>query len=1076
MNERSDEAMRDLPEGTVTFLFTDIEGSTKLLRQLEDEYAEVLADQRRILRAIFAKWHGSEVDTQGDSFFVSFPRASEAVAAAVEAQRAFAEHSWPQGVAVRVRMGLHTGEPLAAVEGYVGMDVHRAARIAHIGHGGQVLLSETTAALVRDDLPEGTSLLDLGRHRLKDIDQPERIRQLVIQGLPSAFPPLKSLEAIDSRKPSIPNNLPVQSTPFVGREEELADLEKLLGDPGIRLITVIGPGGMGKTRLALALANRQLTISPELSRNGGARYPDGVFFVPLDGLDETDQILPLIASSLKFTSTKPEQSGGQMDIPERAPKQQLLDYLSNKQLLLVMDNFEHLLAGAGLLSEIRQQAPKVKVVATSREKLDLHGEQLYQLQGMSVPEIGSEIATADELLEEFSSAQLFLQSARRAFPSFELQSGETKELALICRLLGGMPLAVELSAGWIDMLSMSDITDEIEQGLDLLETATQDIPERQRSVLAIFESTWRRLSPAEQSMFGKLCIFRDGFTRKAAEEVAGASLRQLAGLMSKSLLLFDRQTNRYDIHRLLRQYGLERLADDPENEQAARDGHSTHYLENIAVLEDALYSAQYQSVTDDIASDLENIRAALRWAVARQQVEHLGKAIPPLFQHYVWRSYSDILFKDAEMIVEGLVGLDSPHTSLTKARALARQGWFLPDPEDLELLEKSQAILKRTDLASLDTRRDRAFALLRIGSIIVQSSDQMNAKEMLEESLILYREVGDRWGEAKTIRSMAVYARSTGERLEHARCIEECAAIREELGNPLGLARSLDDRASSNLFQGNTEEAIVYARQSREILLELGNPGSIAQSAATIGFYSLFSGYFDEALESYEEAIIIYEKLGALASKLSSIVFRAYTNLHIGDYELAYLQARQVFDDNPQLDFGFIEGIGHNVLGCSALVSEEYEEALDRCHQAVECFREIPTTPTWLTLCLTAYAIAAVLGADKALAKQHLLEVLQLAARVKLPVVKLLILPPAALLVAEKGEVERAIELTEMSCRHPFVANSQWYSDVMGKRMDDMATGLSSEIIDAARQRGRERDPLETAKEILAELEAEQEE
>ncbi len=1072
MNKQTDDLTQKLPEGTVTFLFTDIEGSTNLLKRLGDQYISLLDSHHRILRAIFAKWNGREVDTEGDAFFVSFPRATEAVAATVEAQRAIADHAWPQGVTVRVRMGLHTGEPWTAEAGYVGMDVHRAARIAHIGHGGQVLLSETTAALVRDELPEGTNLIDLGRHRLKDIEQPERIRQLVIQGLPSEYPPLKSLESIDAEKPIIPNNLPVQSTPFIGRKEELADLEKLLGDPGIRLITIIGPGGMGKTRLALAMAERQLEVQLELSENGGAPYPDGIFFVPLDGLDETEQIVPEIARSLRFRVSKPEAIGGQMEIPERTPKQQLLDYLSNNRLLLVMDNFEHLLAGAGLLSEIRQQAPMVKVVATSREKLELHGEQLYQLHGMSVPETGSVIVTADELLEEYSSAQLFLQSARRALPSFELHSGETQELALICRLLGGMPLAVELSAGWIDMLSMSDITAEIEQGLDLLETSTQDIPERQRSVEAIFEGTWRRLSPDEQSLFGKLCLFRGGFTRKAAKEVAGASLRQLAGLMSKSLLLFDRKTDRYDIHRLLRQYGLERLADDPENEQATRDGHSAYYLETIAALEDALYSAQYQSVTKEIEGDLENIRTALRWAAAHQQVDHLGNAIPPLFQYYAWRSYADILFKDAKMIVEGLVGLDSPEAYRTMARALARQSWLTPDPEDLELLEKSHAILNSTDLASLDTRRDRAFTLLRIGTIILESHDLMNAQKMFEESLVLYREVGDRWGEAQTIRQMAEHALASGNSLEHNRYIEECAAIRSELGNPLGLVYSLNDRALVSLFQGNVEEAILFVRQSRRIRLELGDSGSIALSAMWLGFTYLFIGCFDEALESYEEAITISEELGALIPKVNSAAYRAFTHIHNGSYAIGYSQASQFFDDYPQHTFGWAEGISHHVLGCFALVNKEYEEALVRSQQAVDCFRGEATLPGWLIACLTLYTIAGLLKEDLVKAQRNLLEAIQIATKMKELMFLAVMLPAAALLVAYKGEVERAIVLFEMANQHPFVSNSRWYTDVVGKRINQRAGRLSPEIAEAARQRGRERDPGETAKELLAEFEA----
>jgi len=1072
----SNDLSQDLPGGTVTFLFTDIEGSTGLLRKLGEDYMTLLADHHKILRSHFKKWNGREVDTEGDAFFVSFPRATDAAAAVVEAQRALAEHTWPQGVTVRVRMGLHTGEPWTAGEGYVGMAIHRAARIAHVGHGGQVLLSATTTELVIDELPSGVSLLDLGRHRLKDITRPEHIRQLVIQGLLSEYPPLKSLESIEAEKLSIPNNLPVQSTPFIGRKEELADLEKLLGDPGIRLITVIGPGGMGKTRLALALAERQLEISLELSENGGARYPDGAFFVPLDGLDETEQIVPEIASSLKFRVTKSEASGGQIDIPERTPKQQLLDYLSNKRLLLVMDNFEHLLAGAGLLSEIRQRAPMVKVVATSREKLELHGEQLYQLHGMSVPVSGSHITSTKELLEEYSSVQLFFQSAKRAAPSFELQSGETQDLAQICRLVDGMPLAVELSAGWTDMLSLSDITNEIEHGLDLLETSTKDIPARQRSVQAIFEGTWRRLSPVEQSLFSKLCIFRGGFTRKAAKEVAGASIRQLAGLTSKSLLLFNRQTSRYDIHRLLRHFGLGRLADDPLREQAARDKHSAYYLETIAALEDALYSAQYQSVTNDIESDLENIRTALRWAVERQQVEHLGEAIPPLFQYYVWRHYDDLLFKDAQRVVEGLEGLDSLEACLTKARALSRQGRLKSDLEALELLKKSHAILNNTDLASLDTRRDRAFALLRIGSILLQSHNQTNAREMLEESLILYREVGDRWGEAEAIREMAEHALASGNSLEYNRFIEECAAIRAKLGNPLGLVYSLNDRALASLFQGNVEEAIVFVRRSRRIRLELGDSGSIALSAMWLGFTYLFIGCFDEALESYEEAITISEELGALTPKVNSAAYRAFTHIHNGSYDVGYSQASQFFDDYPQHTFGWAEGISHHVLGCSALVNKEYEEALVRSQQAVDCFRGEAALPGWLIACLTLYTIAGLLKEDLRKAQRNLLEAIQIATKMKELMFLAVMLPAAALLVAYRGEVERAIVLLEMANRHPYVANSKWYEDVVGKRIGDMAKGLSPEVVDAARQRGRERDPWETAKEILAELEAEQEE
>jgi len=1073
VNKQSEKAMKDLPEGTVTFLFTDIEGSTNLLRQLGDEYAKVFAVHRRIMRDAFAKWHGREVDTQGDSFFVSFPRATEAVSAASEIQRTLSNHKWPQGVEVRVRMGLHTGEPLAAEEGYVGMDVHRAARIGAIGHGGQLLLSETTAALVRDEMPEGTSLLDLGRHRLKDIEQPEQIMQLVIQGLLSQFPPPKSLEAIDVEKLRIPNNLPVQSTPFIGRKRELSELEKLLADPDTRQITIVGPGGMGKTRLALALAERLLEIPPELSRNGGARYPDGAFFIPLDGLDETEQIVPEIASSLRFRVTKAESSVGQMEVPERSPKQQLLDYLSNKRLLLVMDNFEHLLDGVGLLSEIRKHAPKVEIIATSREKLGLHGEQLFQLQGMSVPGTNSTATTPHDLATEYSSARLFLQSAKRVAPAITLQPSETQECARICHLVDGIPLALELSAGWVDMLSLGDIASEIEQGLDLLETATQDVPERHRSMEAVFNGTWRRLSLVEQSLFAKLCVFRGGFTRKSAKEVAGASLAELSELMSRSLLLFDRDTNRYDIHRLLRRYGLEQLAIDPALECDGRERHSDYFLKTIAALEDSLYSDKYQSVTYDIEGDLENIRAALHWAAVNQRVRFLGQAIPPLFQYYAWRIHDDILFKDAQMVVKGLAERGTAEAKQIVARAQLRQGWFRPDDDDQELVETGLALLQDLDLAHLDTRRDRAFALWRYGNFILKSHDFVKAREMFVESLALFREVGDRWGEAESIRSMGFVALYAGNNREYAHRMEECATIRQEIGNPLGIALSLDDRAFASGAQGNAEESVAHARQSREIFFKLGDLGSIASSAASMGFYSLFNGHFVEALESYEEAIRIYEKLGALVRMQHSLIFRAFTYLHLGDYQTADSQARQYLDDYQQGAIEIGVGVGHTVISCSAIVNKDYETVLAEGQKASKIFRKIATAPSWLSISLNACLLAHALGGNQVAAKKQLLEILRIQARVKFTFAILQVLPSAALLAARSGDVEEAIELYERAKQHPSIAKSQWHTDAVGKRIDEMAKGLSPEVVEAARQRGRERDPWETAKELLAELEAE---
>ena len=334
-----------LPTGVVTFLFTDVEGSTKLLHELGDAYADALHEHRRLLRGAFAANNGAEVDTQGDAFFVAFGRASDAVAAAVDAQLALS------GGPIRVRMGLHTGEPRLTDEGYVGLDVHKGARIAAVGHGGQVLLSQATRALVDADVR------DLGPHRLKDLSVPERIFQLEIDGLPSEFPPLKTLEAGM-------RNLPAPRTSFVGRTDELASIDRMLDEPDCRLLTLVGPGGVGKTRLALEAAARRID-----------RYQHGVHFVPLVGVPAPDLLAPAVAESLQF-----QVDNAHSAIPAR---DQLVDFLRERATLLVLDNFEHLLDARDLLTEVIEQAPQVELLTTSRERLQVQSEWVLDVDGLA---------------------------------------------------------------------------------------------------------------------------------------------------------------------------------------------------------------------------------------------------------------------------------------------------------------------------------------------------------------------------------------------------------------------------------------------------------------------------------------------------------------------------------------------------------------------------------------------------------------------------------------------------------------------------------------------------------------------
>jgi len=468
-----------LPTGTVTFLFTDVEGSTRLLHELGDEYADVLADHRRTLREAFERHGGVEVDTQGDAFFVAFPRASDALAAARDGQAALREP-------IRVRMGLHTGEPLVTDEGYVGIDVHRAARIAAVGHGGQILVSQSTR-----DLVPGDGLVDLGEHRLKDLTAPERIYQLGDEG----FPPLKSLNA---------TNLPIAANPLVGRERELDDLSALLLNSA-RLVTLTGPGGTGKTRLGLQVAAELVD-----------HFPWGVFFVPLAGVEDAELVPSTITATIGIHG---------------------LDELHDRNALVVLDNFEHLLDAAPTVATILTGAARTKVVATSRAPLRIDGEREYPV----------------DPLPDDDALTLLTDRARAVRPTFAPDDA-TRE---ICRRLDGLPLALELAASRLRSLDSNALLGRLEQRLPLLTAGRRDAPERQRTLRATIEWSYDLLDPELQRLFARLGVFAT-FAAEAAEAVADASFDHVDALVEASLLK-PLSTGRFLMLETIREFALAQL-------------------------------------------------------------------------------------------------------------------------------------------------------------------------------------------------------------------------------------------------------------------------------------------------------------------------------------------------------------------------------------------------------------------------------------------------------------------------------------------------------------------------------------
>src|SRR5258708_446668 len=480
--------MQNLPAGTVTLLFTDIEGSTRLLQRLGERYAGVLAECRQLLRGVFQHWHGHEVDTQGDAFFVVFARAADAVSAAVAAQRALAAHRWPEGVEVHIRMGLHTGEPSPVAEGYVGVDVHHAARIMSAGHGGQVLLSQATRELVEHALPDGVRLRDMGEQRLKDLRQPGHLFKLVIAVLPADFPPLKTLTTHR-------NNLPVQATLFIGREKEVAAIEQLLRREDVHLVTLTGPGGTGKTRLALQVA-------AELSD----LFADGLYFVDLAPVSDPALIVAAIAQTLGM-----REVGGQPLL------ESLKDELQQRQMLLLLDNFEQLVSAAVHVADLLAACPQLKVIVTSPAVLHVRAQQEFFVPPLSLldrnklPDLAA--------LSQYEAVALFTRRAQGITPDFQLTNANAPAVAEVCVPLDGLPLAIELAAARMKLLSPEALLAGLGRRLQILTSGARDVAERQQTLRHTIEWSYQLLDAQERQLFRRLSLFACGCTLKAGEGI-----------------------------------------------------------------------------------------------------------------------------------------------------------------------------------------------------------------------------------------------------------------------------------------------------------------------------------------------------------------------------------------------------------------------------------------------------------------------------------------------------------------------------------------------------------------------------
>ncbi len=821
--------MTTLPTGTVAFVFTDIEGSTHLAQTLGERWPAILSRHRQLIRSAVSAAGGREVSTEGDGFFLVFPRTADAIAAMVEAQRALSAERWPDDAVVRVRMGIHTGDGRLDADGsYIGADVHRAARVAAAGHGGQILLSQTTSSLIADELPPDVSLRSLGEHRLKDL-RPERIHQVVIAGERSEFPPIRSL---DRR----PNNLPSQLTSFVGRDKELAAAGELLRSN--RLLTLTGPGGTGKTRLSLQLA-----------ADVADRFPDGIWFVALEPVRDPGLIAATILSTLALV-----ESGG------RPAGDVLIEWLASREVLLVLDNFEQVIEGAPVVAELLRGAPRIAIIVTSRAPLRVSGEQEYPVPGLPAPRDVLALSDLEKMnlpagdrrldaaaATQYEAVRLFIARAVGVRPDFAVTNENAPAVAGIAARLHGMPLAIELAAARVKLLAPATILERLEHQLGVLAAGARDLPQRQQTLRGAIAWSHELLGAGERRLFARLSVFVGGSELDSAEAVCGPAaeldgldvLDGLVALADQSLIRAEDTEGgtRFRMLDTIREFAAERLAESGEKDEIER-GHAATFVALTESLTPRLSGDDQRRWLGRLERDHDNIRSvldrsaaagdgetAIRLAFAMwrywQKRGHLAEASRRLraMAAAPWSRADPVLRARLMEALGGVAWWQADIATMAPAYHEALRIWEeLGDPREIanalyndsfrfavsanpteadsDGIAFGQMSRARDLAAAAGDERGRANALWGIGNYqFFHDADDRGAAQF-EDALEVFARVGDRTMEAWSLHMLGTALLRANE-LERSRAlVDRAMRLFHRFGDVAGITLCLDDFAS----------------------------------------------------------------------------------------------------------------------------------------------------------------------------------------------------------------------------------------------------------------------------------------
>ncbi|HEY0070409.1 MAG TPA: tetratricopeptide repeat protein, partial [Chloroflexia bacterium] len=838
-------AAANLPAGTVTFLFTDIEGSTQLWERYPDQARATLARHDCIVEQIVDQHRGSLVRPrgEGDSRFAVFSRATDAIAAAATMQKAFYAEPWLTPTPLRVRVALHTGEADMLDGDYYGSAVNRCARLRSAAHGGQTLLSRTTHDLARGALPVDIELRDLGEHHLKDLQEPEHVFQLVVPGLPLDFPPLKTLDAR-------PNNLPGQRSPLVGRGAILATVQHLLLRGDVGLLTITGPGGMGKTRLALQVAAELVD-----------QFQDGVFFVPLAHITDPILVAPAIAQTL-----------GAKQVTSREMVDTLADYLSDKQLLLLLDNFEQVISAAPVVARLLAAAPRLKVLVTSRQALHVRDEQEFALPPLSVPDL-KDLPSA-QALSQYEAVALFIQRARLVTSGFDVTSENAPAVAEICYRLDGLPLAIELAAARIRLLPPQALLSRLVSRLRLLTGGAQDLPERHQTLRSTIQWSYDLLAPSEQTLFRRMSVFAGGATLEAIEAVCNSDgaleldvFDGVASLVDKSLVRQDTDTTltvpgatgpassnmarteaepRFGMLGTIREYAAELLHSTDQTEEEELYQRYVQYFLAFAEQGRAGIEGQQQELwLDRLHLEHDNLQAALKSAI-----EHDNAEVALRFCGALWIFWQMLGYYNEGHKWLGET-LDVPGTevrSLARARALIggavmnrlQQNWTVAPAYSAEGVSIFRELPPRE-------QRELGLALAIYGATHAFLGELDGAREAVEEGVSLLRQVDYKWGLSHALIIRGIVASAGGDYTTARAAFEENVVLARAVGNTWGLSQVFNSLGDMSRIEGNYAQAKEFYEESLSLYRRLHIKSDIPASLHNLGHVALAQGDTDTA-------------------------------------------------------------------------------------------------------------------------------------------------------------------------------------------------------------------------------------